>query len=498
MDSFVIKCLNERSPADKELIIEFFQDTLKLTAYESVYNLKIPERIIQQFKSAQISDVAIDTIDGNPETVLFIKEEEVKKFSYDFIRHKLCSVFSSVKNKGYERVTINIPIFNKDEIFLKYKKIYFSAFFEGIYYGAYSFDYFKKEKEKTSVKEVVFINADTQYMSSIHKQVQIIMESVYFSRDLINLPGNIITPHELAHRTIEKTREAKIDVAVLGEDELIQRGLNGIMSVGRASVNQPRLILLHYNPGLSDLKKIALVGKAVTYDAGGLSLKPTESMLDMKIDMSGGAVVIGAILAAAKLELPVEIIAVVPAVENVISGNAFKPGDIIRTYSGKSVEIRDTDAEGRLILADSIEYISTQHPEIIIDIATLTGGCVVGLGEFIAGLFSNDSKLAADLLAASENTDEHIWRLPLMDEFAEYIKSDIAEIKNLGPRWGSPITAAKFLESFVGKNIKWAHLDIAGPAGKSKFKSYTEKYNTAFGVRLLVDYLATAASEPYS
>jgi leucyl aminopeptidase len=213
-------------------------------------------------------------------------------------------------------------------------------------------------------------------------------------------------------------------------------------------------------------------------------------MDEMKADMSGAAVVAGVILAAAKTKLPVNILGVIPAVENMPSAKSFKPGDIVLTSSGKSIEIEDTDAEGRVILSDALEFASKAKPDVIIDLATLTGACVVALGEFVAGLFTKNDKLADELYKTGLKTYDRLWRLPLWDDYNYLIKSNIADVKNLGIRWGSAITAAKFLEKFVDKNIAWAHLDIAGPAMANDFNNYTKKYMTGFGVRLLFEYLS--------
>jgi leucyl aminopeptidase len=270
--------------------------------------------------------------------------------------------------------------------------------------------------------------------------------------------------------------------------------MGGLLAVGMGSTNPPRLIKLEYDGSgkskESRTKTISLVGKGVTFDSGGISIKPAKDMGEMKADMSGAAVVAGTILAAAKAKLPVKIIGVIPAAENMPSGSSMRPGDIVVTSSGKSIEVDDTDAEGRMILSDALYYASGLKPDIIIDLATLTGACVVALGEFVAGLFSKDENLAAVLYRKGLKTYDRLWRLPMWDDFNELIKSDVADVKNVGGRWGGAITAAKFLEKFVDKNISWAHLDIAGPAMANNFNNYSKKYMTGFGVRLLFDFLA--------
>jgi leucyl aminopeptidase len=226
------------------------------------------------------------------------------------------------------------------------------------------------------------------------------------------------------------------------------------------------------------------------FDSGGISIKPAQNMWEMKADMSGAAVVAGVILSAVSAKLNINLIGVIPAAENMPSGTAFKPGDIIRTASGKTVEIDNTDAEGRVVLADALDYASKEKPDIILDLATLTGACVVALGDFTAGLFTKNDDLSAKLAASSKTTHERIWPMPMWDDYNKYNKSELADIKNLGGRWGGAVYAAKFLENFVDKKIPWAHLDIAGPAMPNDFSSYTKIYMTGFGVRLLFDYLS--------
>jgi len=290
-------------------------------------------------------------------------------------------------------------------------------------------------------------------------------------------------------RTKRELSKVGIKVIAFNKAALSKKKMNAILAVAGGSDNPPYLLTMHYKPRSKAKKKIVLVGKGVTYDSGGLSIKPTDGMLEMNADMAGASTVIGTILAAAKNKLPVEIIGIVPAVENMISGKSYKPGDIVRTASGKSIEVKNTDAEGRIVLADALEYASSLKPDIIIDFATLTGACVVALGEFIAGVFTKNDTLASELADSGNKTFERVWRMPFFDDFNKQLESDLADVSNLGSRWGGAITAGKFLENFVDKNITWAHIDLAGPALKHKFRSYTEKYNTGFGVRLMYDFL---------
>jgi leucyl aminopeptidase len=286
--------------------------------------------------------------------------------------------------------------------------------------------------------------------------------------------------------------KAGIKVTVFDEKEAKKRGMGGLLAVGKGSTNKPRFIIAHYKPKAvkKKMKKVALVGKGVTFDTGGYCVKPAQGMTEMKADMSGAAVVAGTLLAAAKAHLPLEILGIIPAAENMISGDAMRPGDVIKTASGKTIEVGHTDAEGRMILADALDYASKQKPDEIIDFATLTGACVVALGQNAAGLFTKYDKLAEKLYNTGMKTYERVWRLPMWDEYAKANESKIADVNNDGGRWAGATTAAKFLENFVDEKIPWAHIDIAGPAIAHDLNNYTKTYMTGFGVRLMFEYLA--------
>lgn len=265
--------------------------------------------------------------------------------------------------------------------------------------------------------------------------------------------------------------------------------MGGLLAVNKGSEQPPTFAILDYKPKGKAKKTVALVGKGVTFDSGGISLKPAQGMDEMKSDMSGAAVVIAAVEAAASLGLPLRVVGLVPATDNMPGGSAQKPGDVITTMSGITVEVGNTDAEGRLILADALSYAKKEYnPDVIIDLATLTGACIVALGNSVAGLFSNDEKLAESIFEAGQSSGEKVWRLPLWDEYDELIKSDVADVHNTGGRGAGTITAAKFLEKFIDGHKRWAHIDIAGPAFLAKGGSKTPGA-TGFGVRLLLDLL---------
>lgn len=319
-----------------------------------------------------------------------------------------------------------------------------------------------------------------------------IARGVALARDLANGPGNEITPAALAAAAEELGRQHGLAVTVLGMDELRAQGFGGIVGVGQGSAQPPRFIVLEYDGrGNAEAPTVCLVGKGITFDTGGISIKLAERMDEMKTDMSGAATVLGAVQAAAELRLPLRVVGLVAAAENMPSSSAYKPGDILKTLAGKTIEVLNTDAEGRIVLADALFYAQRYQPAAIIDLATLTGAMVVALGHHATGIIGNDDALAARILAAGEATGERAWRLPLWEPYKEAIKSEVADIKNTGGRWGGAINAAAFLSHFVG-DYPWVHMDIAGTAWtESHSKAYVPRGATGVGVRLLIQALRT-------
>ncbi len=314
-------------------------------------------------------------------------------------------------------------------------------------------------------------------------------QAMHRTFDLVNTPSNIKTPAWLAEQAVAAGRRAGFEVHVFDEDAIGAMGLHALKAVGQGSGHPPRFIAMEYRPA-GARKKVALVGKGITFDTGGVSLKPANNMHLMKSDMGGAAAVIGTMEAAAILELPVHLVGVVPAAENAVDGRALKPGDVIRSYSGKTIEVIDTDAEGRLVLADALAWAVRQHhPDFMVDLATLTGSCIRALGTEAAGLFTPNDALAHALEEAGRATGERLWRLPLWDEYMEYLKTDVADIKNLGDKpMAGAITAAKFLEFFTEGHPAWAHIDMAGTAlANGDFSR--DRTATGFGVRLLCRWL---------
>ncbi len=308
------------------------------------------------------------------------------------------------------------------------------------------------------------------------------------AKDLGNLPANVCTPAYLAGQARELARHYRMKVQVLERSDMEKLGMGALLSVARGSREPPKLITLEYRAGAKDRKPVVLVGKGVTFDTGGISLKPAPEMDEMKFDMCGAASVLGTLKAAAEMKLPLNIVGIIPTTENMPGGSATKPGDIVTTMSGQTVEILNTDAEGRLILCDALSYAERFKPQTVIDIATLTGACVIALGHVVSGMFTNDDALAKELLAAGDTAYDRVWQLPLYDDYQEQLKSNFADFANIGGRPAGAVTAACYLARFT-KKFKWAHLDIAGTA----WKSGKDKGATGRPVPLLAQFLINRA-----
>jgi leucyl aminopeptidase len=308
------------------------------------------------------------------------------------------------------------------------------------------------------------------------------------ARTLQNRPGNLATPTHLANEAQRIGEEWGLTVTILGPEEMKKEGMGALLAVAQGTEEEPRLIVLEHRGGEEDDPPLVLVGKGLTFDAGGISIKPSLGMEQMKFDMSGGAAVMGALQAAGDLELPVNLVGIVPSSENLLSGKAVKPGDVIRTREGKTVEVVNTDAEGRLILADALSYAQTFEPAAVVDCATLTGACVIALGHVASAVLSTDPDLARELQDAGDRSGERCWPLPLWKEYREQLDSTVADLMNVGGRPAGTITAAAFLKEFVG-DVPWAHLDIAGTAYGDGKRSYHRKGGFGTPTRLLLEWV---------
>ena len=361
----------------------------------------------------------------------------------------------------------------------------------------YVFDAFKSSAPKASALKEVAVIADRAHLIAVETGVRegdAIGQGVSLTRELGDLPANVCTPGHLADTAKKLAAAHKLKVEVLGRKEMQALGMNTLLSVAAGADEPPKFIVIKYQRGQPKAKPIVLVGKGVTFDTGGISLKPAPEMDEMKFDMCGAASVLGAIKTAALLDLPLNIVGLIPATENMPGGNATRPGDIVKSMSGQTVEILNTDAEGRLILCDALTYAERFDPDCVVDIATLTGACVIALGHVTSGLLANDQALAQELLDAGDTSADRAWQMPLWDEYGEQLKSNFADMANIGGRPAGTITAAAFLARFTTK-FRWAHLDVAGTASRSG----KEKGATGRPVPLLTQFLlgrAAATSRP--
>ena len=363
------------------------------------------------------------------------------------------------------------------------------ALTEGLLLGSFRFDKHKSKKEEPAPATVYFLDESLQQTV---ERAAIICEATNLARAWAHEPANVINPVSLAARVQELASETGLRCTILDEKELTEMGAGAIVAVGQGSVTPSRLIVLEYQPPAgSEASPVALVGKAITFDTGGYSIKSTDGMVGMKYDKCGAMAVLGAIVAAARLKINTPVVAVLAAAENMVSEAAFRPNDILKTLSGKTVEIISTDAEGRLVLCDALAYAQQQFkPRAMINLATLTGGVVVALGSTRAGLFSNSDELSQALFNVGEQVHERLWRLPLDDEYFELLKSEDADFKNsAGLRKAHPIVGGIFLKQFVSDETPWAHLDIAGVSDWDREMPYCPKGASGFGVRLLIEYL---------
>ncbi|MBJ6799375.1 leucyl aminopeptidase [Geomonas propionica] len=361
----------------------------------------------------------------------------------------------------------------------------------GMLLGSYRFEQYKtKDKDERfrfDTMTVLLPAEQEQVGRQALERAQIACDGVMLARDLVSHPGNVVTPAYLAEAALELAQRNGLECRVYELAELEQMGMNALIGVGKGAAVTPRLIVLQYRGGKG--RPVALVGKGITFDSGGISIKPGAGMEAMKTDMAGSAAVLGTLEAAARLKLPVNLVGIIPTAENMPDGNAFKPGDILTSLSGTTIEITNTDAEGRLILCDALHFAREQFkPAAMIDLATLTGACVVALGHEASGLMGNDQRLVDALKRAGDETGERAWPLPLWEEYGEVMKSDVADLKNAGSRDGGAISAGWFLKQFVG-DTRWAHLDIAGTAWNDKARPYGPKGATGVGVRLLLEFL---------
>lgn len=367
------------------------------------------------------------------------------------------------------------------------------AISEGVLLSQYSFKRYVSDDKFVPFEEIVFFTDSPKYVKEIQEAIKvskIICDGVFIARDLGNEPSNMLFPNKFAETVKKHSMKAGYSVSVFDEKKIKQLEMGAIIGVSQGSNNPPRFLILQYFGNAKSDKPVVLVGKGVTFDTGGISIKPAANMEQMKMDMCGAAAVVGAFEAVSRLKLKINLIGLIPVVENMPSGTALKPGDIVKSYSGTTIEVLNTDAEGRLILADALDYAANYKPRAVIDIATLTGAAVITFGHLVSGMMGNDEELMKNVFAAGQKTYERVWELPLYEEYDKLMKSDNADIKNIGPsREAGTIMGGIFLKKFVDNKYPWVHLDVAGTAIMNEASEYIPKETSGVGVRLFVELL---------
>ncbi len=468
------------------LVIPFYQDKSPLPAFD-IGSLKNDIKAALEsgdFKGKESEVLIVYTNSSEDKRVALLGLGKQNEATAETIRRCYGALVKSASNLKVTQVNVVVPKkFNDEKIF---------ALAEGMLLANYNFEELRSKDSNhpsSLIKKCDLIGIKAAQLKPVNRAV-LIAEGVYLARDLINGNADDVTPQKLADLARSMAgKHSTLKAAVLDKKRIEKENMGLLLAVNRGSARDPALIILEYKGNARSKEKTVLVGKGITYDTGGLNLKPTGSMETMKSDMSGAAVVLGIMQALANLGLKKNVTMVIPSTENSIGSNSYKPGDIYTSYLGKTVEIGNTDAEGRLVLADALAYaVKKLNPTRIIDFATLTGAMVIALGEETTGMMSNHDALAKSLIKSGENTFERVWRLPLFEEYKKALKSDFADIKNVGGRAAGSITAAMFLKEFVG-DIPWAHFDIAGTAFLSKAHYYQPKNGTGIGVRLILDFL---------
>ena len=470
-------------------VYENQNDFSYLSGINSALYSTIKEMILNKEFNANLGmSLVLSTMDKAPmKKITLIGLGKKERFSNETARIVSAKAAIKVKEMGISEFSL-ILLSNIDEGLIE-------AICEGVGLSLYSFNRYKTNDSKNELtvnQATILINVDMPNIQSIVDRTSLIVEAVNFARDLSNLPPNDCSPSQLATIAVSVATEYGLKHRIIERYEMESMGLNGIVSVGKGSHFPPKLIILEYHGSTDNRKPYLLVGKGVTFDTGGISLKDSDKMDEMKFDKSGGCNIIAIMKAVASLKLTINVIGLIPSVENMPSSASYRPGDIIKMYNGKTVEVLNTDAEGRLILADALAFgISSFNPKAVVDLATLTGACIIALGTNVAAVIGRNKKFIEELSNVSETTGEKLWELPLYEEFYEQIKSSVADIKNVGGRPGGAITAAAFLSNFTN-GLPWIHIDIAGTAWTQEGtyeRGYNPKGATGFGIRTLVKLL---------
>ena len=475
------------------IIVPLFEDNLNFRDEEINRKLKRLER--RELFDGNFGEILnITGVKDEIQNVIFLGLGEDEKLNKERLRRVFGKVQKYIESLKGKKIFIE---------FVKSKNISIEdsvrAMIEGLSLSNYKFNKYKSDREKIDETDVSITigghNLEHKDYSDIVEESKILVETVFNARDLVNEPSNVIYPETLAEEAVKFSKRYGFEIEIINHKKIEELQMNSFLAVGKSSIHKPKVIVMRYFGDKDNLdQKLGLIGKGLTYDSGGYSLKPSNSMVDMKSDMGGAATVIGAISAIAKRKLKINVVAVVAACENVIGNEAYKPGDIISSMAGKNIEILNTDAEGRLTMIDAVTYaIREEHITEIIDVATLTGAALVALGNDVTAVVTNNDSFYKELEKAFISTGEKMWNLPIFDDYKTLIKSDIADLKNTGGRYGGTITAGLFVGEFV-ENKPWLHLDIAGPAYITVPWDYCPKGGTGAGVRTLYE-LAKNRSE---
>jgi len=487
----LIEAENDISSLNTQLLVNyvFTDEVSSLSISEITPDFDPIIREITESNEFRAKDGTISIVHNNVgsgiKRALLLGMGDKKNLDPEKTRNLTGKVVNKAKELGISEFVL-IPFKNMD-------KEHLSAMVEGIKLSDYSFNNYKRDEDRNDLNQVrILIRNDMKNSQKIIQHSVVVSDAVIFTRDISNLPPNDCSPEVLATLSKKLSENQKVKVRVIEKEEMKSYGFEGILAVGKGSASSPKLIVLEYS-GSTKNRPIAIVGKAVTFDTGGISIKPSEKMEEMKFDKCGGCNVLGIVKAVSDLGLDTNVIGIIPAVENMPSGTSYRPGDIIKMYNRKTVEVLNTDAEGRIILGDALSFaVKTFAPKAIIDMATLTGAAIIALGTNVAALVGNDDDLVTKILEYSNQTGEKIWQLPLFEEYKEQLKSSNADMKNIGGRSAGAITAAAFLSNFV-EDTPWVHLDIAGTAWTqegTKEKSYNPKGATGFGIRTIVKYIS--------
>ncbi|MGH7884689.1 MAG: leucyl aminopeptidase [Thermodesulfobacteriota bacterium] len=479
-------------------ILSSTADTVVLLRYENNIKDETIKKVNTKLKDFLFDKIKSHKFDGQFGKILTLDSV----YSYKFKNILIVGLGKKVKLNSMEAFRIgNIIAKNtkgsSKSVAIEYTNLpgeSLGLILEGIILGAYEYNQFKTvNQNKNEIEELIFYSKkiSSSFFNSKVNSAKIISSSICFSRDLVNDPPNILTPEILADHALSLAKNSDaLDCKIYDEKDMAEMGMGALRAVSFGSDKPPRFIHLSYNPKNKTRKKIAIVGKGITFDSGGLCIKPADSMRTMKMDMAGAAAVLGVMKAIGEIKPNVSVHGLIPASENMTGGSAYKPDDVVKASNGKTIEIINTDAEGRLALSDALSYAVKNKMTEIIDLATLTGACIVGLGAYTAGVIGNNQKLINSVLDSAGRSGEKMWQLPLDEELKDEIKSNIADMKNSGSRWGGAITAALFLENFVSE-IPWVHIDIAGPAYIEKPNDWYPYGATGFGVKTVLDYLTS-------